>query len=167
VEPTYGGRVDFPYAEEIQKIQRAVLNGLTDPYRLSVLRDGELKYGTGTVLTMPELFGRLSEAVWTEEWKAPAADVPALRRSLQRAWLDRMTTFLLNPPERLPADARSLARRELRDVHDRLARRLAPPARPGKALDAYTKAHLEDVKERIEKALATDCPENTEKAKAG
>lgn len=163
VEPTYGGRVDFPYAEEIQKIQSAVLNGLTDPYRLAVLRDGELKYGTAAVLTMPELFGRLSEAVWQEEWKAPAADVPALRRSLQRAWLDRMTAFVVDPPERLPADARALARRELRDVHDRLARRLAPPARPGKPLDAYTQAHLEDVKERIEKALAAECPETAEK----
>jgi hypothetical protein len=165
VEPTYGGRVDFPYAEEIGKIQIAVLNGLTDPYRLSVLRDGELKYGTAAVLTMPELFGRLSEAVWKEEWNAPAADVPALRRSLQRAWLDRMTAFLADPPERLPADARALARRELRDVHDRLARRLAPPARPGQPLDAYTQAHLEDVKERIEKALAAECPEKAGKAK--
>jgi hypothetical protein len=160
VEPTYGGRVDFPYAEEIRKIQGAVLNGLTDPYRLAVLRDGELKYGTETVLTMPELFGRLSEAVWKEEWKAPAADVPALRRSLQRAWLDRMTAFVVDPPERLPADARALARRELRDVHGRLARRLAPPAR----LDAYTRAHLEDIEERIEKALAAECPEKAEKA---
>jgi len=169
VEPTYGGRVDFPYAEEIQKIQAAVLNGLTDPYRLAVLRDGELKYGTAAVLTMPELFGRLSEAVWKEEWNAPAADVPALRRSLQRAWLDRMTAFVADPPERLPADARALARRELRDVHDRLAKRLSPPARPGRPLDAYTKAHLEDVKERIEKTLAAEGSGKagtTEKAKA-
>jgi hypothetical protein len=164
VEPTYGGRVDFPYAEEIRKLQGAVLNGLTDPYRLAVLRDGELKYGTAAVLTMPELFGRLSEAVWKEEWTAPASDVPTLRRSLQRAWLDRMTTLLVNPPERLPADARALARRELRDVHDRLARRLAPPTRP---FDAYTKAHLEDVKERIEKALAAEYPETLEKAAKG
>lgn len=161
VEPTYGGRVDFPYAEELLKIQRAVLNGLTDPYRLAALRDAELKYGTATVLTMPELFGRLSEAVWKEEWKAPASDVPALRRGLQRAWLERMTTLLVKPPERLPADARALARRELRDVHERLAKRLTPPVK----VDAYTQAHLEDVKERIEKALAAEYTENAAEAR--
>jgi hypothetical protein len=127
---------------------------LTDPYRLSALRDAELKYGTASTLTLPELFRRLSEATWKEAWKAPAADVPPLRRSLQRAWLDRMTVLLVKPPDHMPADARALARRELRDVHDRLAERLTAPVK----LDAYTQAHFEDVKERIEKALAAEYP---------
>jgi Met-zincin/Domain of unknown function (DUF5117)/Domain of unknown function (DUF5118) len=153
-EPTFDGRVDFPYAEDVQKIQQALLEGLTDPYRLAAMRDAEIKFGAASVLPMPELFHRLSEAVWKEEWKAPAADVPALRRSLQRAWLDRMTTLLVKPPEHMPADARALARLELRDVHDRLAKRLTPPVK----VDAYTKAHLLDVKERIEKALAAEYP---------
>lgn len=153
-EPTFDGRVDFPYAEDVQKIQQALLEGLTDPYRLAAIRDAELKFGAAGVIPMPELFHRLSEAVWKEEWKAPAADVPALRRSLQRTWLDRMTTLLVKPPDHMPADARALARLELRDVHDRLAKRLTPPVK----LDGYTKAHLLDVKDRIEKALDAEYP---------
>ena len=153
-EPTFDGRVDFPYAETVRKIQQALLEGLTDPYRLAALRDAELKFGAANVLPMPELFHRLSEAVWKEAWTAPASDIPALRRSLQRTWLDRMTTLLVKPPEHMPDDARALARLELRDVHDRLAKRLTPPVK----LDAYTKAHLLDVKERIEKALAAEYP---------
>jgi hypothetical protein len=154
VEPTFDGRVDYPYAEEILKIQAALLGGLTDPYRLAAIRDAELKYGTGAVLPMPELFHRLSEAIWKEEWTAPASDVPALRRSLQRAWLDRLTTLLVKPPDHMPPDARALARLELRDLHDRLAKRLTPPTK----LDAYTQAHLLDVKDRIEKALQAEYP---------
>jgi hypothetical protein len=151
---TFDGRVDFPYAEDILHIQTALLGALTDPYRLAVLRDAELKYGPADVLPMPDLFRRLSEAVWKEEWSAPGADVPPLRRSLQRAWLDRLTTLLVKPPDRMPADARALARMELKDLHERLAKRLAPPAR----FDAYTRAHLMDVKDRIEKALAAEYP---------
>jgi hypothetical protein len=154
IEPTFDGRVDYPYAEEVLRLQGALLEGLTDPYRLSALRDAELKYGTASTLTLPELFRRLSEATWKEAWKAPAANVPPLRRSLQRAWLDRMTVLLVKPPDHMPADARALARRELRDVHGRLAERLTAPVK----LDAYTQAHFEDVKERIEKALAAEYP---------
>ena len=154
IEPTFDGRVDYPYAEEVLRIQRAVLDGLTDPYRLAAIRDAEIKYGAAQILPLPQLFSRLSEAVWKEEWAAPGRDVPTLRRGLQRAWLDRLTLLLVKPPEHMPADARALARRELRDVHDRLTKRLAPPAK----LDTYTLAHLEDVKERIEKALAAEYP---------
>jgi len=153
-EPTFDGRVDFPYDDTVQKIQQALLEGLTDPYRLATIRDAELKFGAANVLPMPELFHRLSQAVWKEAWTAPAADIPTLRRSLQRTWLDRMTTLLVKPPEHMPDDARALARLELRDVHDRIAKRLTPPVK----LDAYTKAHLLDVKARIEKALDAEYP---------
>jgi hypothetical protein len=103
---------------------------------------------------MPDLFHRLSEAIWKEEWTAPGGDIAPLRRTLQRVWLDRMTTLLVKPPDHMPADARAVARMELKDIHERLAKRLTPPAK----LDAYTKAHLEDVKDRIEKALAAEYP---------
>jgi hypothetical protein len=154
VEPTHGGRVDYPFAQEVERQQRALLDALTDPYRLAAIQDAELKYGPGDVLPLPDLFRRLTEAVWKEEWTAPGAPVSALRRGLQGAWLDRMTTLVVKPPDRMPADARALARMELKELRDRLAKRLAPPAR----FDAYTRAHLMDVKDRIEKALAAKYP---------
>jgi hypothetical protein len=60
-----------------------------------------------------------------------------------------MTRLVLNPAPRTPADARSVARYTLKDLSRRIGARLAPPA----SFDAYTRAHLEEVKARIDKAL--------------
>src|SRR5438270_12120939 len=61
----------------------------------------------------------------------------------------------------VPADARSLARIHLKEVGGRIDRALADAKGPG---DDATRAHLEECKERIAKALAAsmqvkDCPE--------
>lgn len=145
----FNGRLDFPYLTEISDIQRVFLTRLTDPYRLASMREGELKFGAGQVLTMPELFSGLTESLWAEVWTAPGRDVSTPRREVQRLHVDRMIELLVRPPDRMPADARALARRQLRELHGRLARRLTPPYR----FDAYTEAHLEDARERIETAL--------------
>jgi len=60
-----------------------------------------------------------------------------------------MTDILLDPPPRMPADARAVARAELRDLKGRLASALGA----GTTLDAYTRAHLTEVGERIDHAL--------------
>jgi hypothetical protein len=119
------------------------------------MRDAELKFGAKQVLTLPELLTPVTEAVWAEAWTAPGRDVPTLRRTLQRAWLDRMTELVVKPPQGTPGDARAIARLELRRVHERIARRLTPPHR----FDAYTEAHLLDIQERIGKALAAEYQE--------
>lgn len=154
-EPTYeGGQLDFPWAGQVLNIQRATLEGLTQPLRLAAMRDAELRFAPAERgFTVPELFGELTEAIWSEAWTAPGRSAGPLRRNLQRAYLDRMTGLLLAPPERLPADAAAVARRELRDLEKRLRQRLAPP-RPSGGFDAYTEAHLEDALARIEKVLA-------------
>ena len=147
---TWNGRVDVPFAEAVLDIRRTALEALTSPERLSSVRSGELKAGAGAVLTMPELLAFLTERIWTEAWTAPGHDTGPLRRDLQRAWTDRLVKLLTAPPEGTPGDARALARRELRRIDERLAKRLTPPAR----FDAYTEAHLRDVRERIAQALA-------------
>jgi hypothetical protein len=72
-----------------------------------------------------------------------------MRRDLQRAYLDRFTELVATPPGNLPADARAVARAELRDLDRRLGARLSPPA----SFDAYTSAHLAESRARIAKAL--------------
>jgi hypothetical protein len=49
----------------------------------------------------------------------------------------------------MPADARAVARMSLADLERRLAQRLANPGR----YDAYTRAHLEESRARLQKAL--------------
>ncbi|HYG64350.1 MAG TPA: hypothetical protein VEL74_17360, partial [Thermoanaerobaculia bacterium] len=58
----------------------------------------------------------------------------------------------VRPPDRMPADARALARFHLIDLRERLTRRLTPPA----SFDAYTQAHLMDARERIDMALKAE-----------
>jgi hypothetical protein len=76
------------------------------------------------------------------------SNADAVRRDLQRAYLDQMTALVVKPAPRTPADARAVARQTLRD----LDRRLAGAASSG-ALTAYMSAHVEESRARIKKAL--------------
>lgn len=148
-ESTFDGRLDFPLRSQVLEAQTSLLEGLTDPLRLARLLDAELKFGAAEVLSLPELMETLAEAIWTEVWAPPGADVPTGRRDLQRAWLERMAVLLLEPPDGLPADARSVARRTLADLGERLHRVLGRED----GFDVYTAAHLEEAAARVERIL--------------
>ncbi len=147
---SFNGRLDYPFYEQVISIQSRMLNLLTHPYRLARIRDAELKFGSENVVTIPELFADLTQAIWSEVWTSPGRNIAPSRRDLQRVYIDRLTQILTDPPARMPADARSVARVRLRDLGERIGRRLAPPY----SFDDYTYAHLAEAGERIEKALA-------------
>jgi len=146
---TFNGRLDFPYHEQVLGFQSSMLAQLLNPYRLARISDGELKYGVGSQVTIPDLMGALTRAVWTESWGPGSRNASATRRELQRAYLDQMTGMLVQPAARTPADARSVARMQLKDLNRRLGTALAASS----ATDAYTRAHLEESRARIDKAL--------------
>lgn len=146
---TYNGRIDYPMHEQVLGLQTSLLAQLTNPYRLARIRDAELKFGADNVLTIPELMLELTRAIWSEVWGPSVRNVPAMRRDLQRAHLDRMTEIVATRQDRMPADARALARMRLADLDRRIAQRLAA----GASLDAYTQAHLQEARARIAKAL--------------
>ena len=146
---TFNGRLDFPYHEQTLGFQTSVMAQLVQPLRLGMIRDGETRYGAANMVTIPELFSTLTRAVWSEVWTPGAvANADAVRRDLQRAYIDQMTTLVVNPPARTPADARAVARRTLRDLDRRLA-----AASGGAALNPYMAAHIEESRSRIDKAL--------------
>lgn len=146
---TFNGRLDFPYHETVLGFQAATLANLLNPFRLARIRDGETRYGAATMVTIPEMFGALIRAIWTESWGPGARATSAVRRDLQRSYLDQMTQLIVNPADRTPADARAVARMQLKDLNRRLGSSLSA----GAGLDAYTRAHLEESRARIEKAL--------------
>ncbi len=148
-KPTVRDRIDYPLHEEVLRVQSTLLRRVTNPMVFARIRDAELKYGAANALTIPELLQGLTRAIWSEVWSAPGHNVPAMRRDLQRAYLDRLVEYVTDPPERTPADARSVARVQLMDLNRRITRRLTPPQN----FDAYTFAHLTEAKVRIEKAL--------------
>jgi len=146
---TFNGRLDFPYHESVLGFQSATLANLLNPFRLARIRDGETKYGAATMVTIPEMMGALTQAIWTESWGPGARTTSAVRRDLQRAYIDQMTQLVVQPADRTPADARSVARMQLKDLN----RRLGSAVVAGRTLDTYTRAHLEESRARIEKAL--------------
>jgi hypothetical protein len=146
---TFNGRLDFPYHEQALGFQTAVLAQLVQPFRLAMIRDGETRYGAANMVTIPELFTTLTRAVWGEVWTpGTVSNADAIRRDLQRAYLDQMTALVVKPPPRTPADARAVARRTLKD----LGRRLAAASGSG-TLNAYMAAHVDESRARIQKAL--------------
>ena len=146
---TFDGRVDDPYHEQGLGLQSAFLGQLTHPMLLSRMCDAEAKYGPARVLTLPDLFDGLTQAIWSEVYSA-GPSIQSTRRNLQRAYVDRMTTLLTNPPSRTPPDARAVARWHLKDLKGRIDDKLAGL---GESADVYTLAHLAEVHERIEMAL--------------
>ena len=146
---TWGGRIDYPLHEQVVGFQTAVLGQLLNPFRLSAIRDGETKFGPANVVTIPEVMDEVTRAVWSEVWTAPGRNVTAMRRDLQRAYVDALTTLVVTPAERTPADARAVGRARLTDLQRRIVARLATPA----TFDAYTLAHLQEARARIQKAL--------------
>jgi hypothetical protein len=128
-------------------LQRSILNQITAPMLFARIRDAEMKYGPEEVVTIPELMEALSAAVWREVEQGTS--VPAMRRDLQRAHLERMIALVTDAPGGTPADARAVARMTLEELVGGLTTALA---RPG--LDAYTRAHLNESRARGERALA-------------
>lgn len=155
--PSAQGRADFPLHEWALAQQGSLLNQLLDPAVLSRIRDAELRAAPGEeTVGLPELFGTLTQAIWTElglrpgSKQATARSIGSVRRDVQRAHLNAMVRMVVGPAPGTPEDARALARATLADLEDRLAHALDDDRA---MLDAYTRAHLADSRERIARAL--------------
>jgi len=144
---TIDGRIDYPYHTEVLDLQRTLLAQITDPMVFARIRDAEMKFGTSEVLTIPELLESLTDAIWSE--LRAKESVPAMRRDLQRAHLERMIELVTDAPDGTPADARSVARMTLESLRNALDAALSTTA-----LDAYTRAHLNESRVRVDRALS-------------
>lgn len=143
---SFNGRVDYPYYEVVNNIQRAMMSQVMHPWRLARIRDTELKFGAGNTLGIPELFNKVSRSVWSEVYSKK--NISAVRRDLQRAHIDQLTRLVVNAQNRTPADARAVARMNLTTIRGRINSALNSGG-----LNDYSKAHLVESKLRIEKAL--------------
>ncbi len=175
----FGGDYQFPLYETVLSIQRIVLSRFLDPHVLRSIQNSELLAGDGQeVLKMPEVFDALTDAIWTE---LPAADasgdkkkveISAIRRNLQREHLKRLSSMVLGPRNDfsnfyfivfynydapLPADARSLARHHLKAIDQRIAVALD---KNKVDLDDYSRAHLEELHDQVQKTLAAELKMN-------
>lgn len=140
------GRLDYPIHDLVLFVQGTVLWDLLSGERLSRLKDIELKTQPGQALTLPELFDTLQKGIWTEVIKPKDKPIiiSSLRRGLQREYLDILTDMVLRK-KRVPEDARTLAWYKLRQLSEKLEE--------VNSNDEYTKAHLLETRDRIQKTL--------------
>ena len=140
------GRLDYPIHDLVLFMQNLVLYDLLSRERLSRLKDIELKSKPGEALTLPELFNTLQDSIWTEVLQPldKEIEISSLRRGLQRKYLDILTNMVLRKVY-VPEDARTLAWYKLRQLGEELE--------DINSEDEYTKAHLLETRQRINKVL--------------
>ncbi|MBE9093541.1 zinc-dependent metalloprotease [Tychonema sp. LEGE 07203] len=149
--------LDYPIGDRITFLQRFVLRLLLSPVRLARLRDAELKSAPETVLRLPELFDTLFHDIWKEVLQpSKKMQISTFRRSLQREHLAILMGMVLRKTS-APEDARTLAWYELRQLREGLSKSIRNLDRNA---DAYTRAHLEETRDRISKVLNSQIQSN-------
>jgi hypothetical protein len=118
---------------------------------LARLQDQAAECDKGGCLTISEVMRALTESTFADlpnsADKGGTAKSSIIRRNLQRAYIAALSQQVLRG--RVP-DARSLARMHLRDVSKRIDLALQDKKSP---LEDTVRAHLEETKELIAKAL--------------
>ena len=154
--------------DKIMGIQASALTMVMNPTTLRRIYDNELRVPADQdAVTLPEVLSTLTTAIWSELDNAPekphTARVPmvsSLRRNLQQEHLSRLID--LSHPGTASTEAykpiANQASFEMNNVLDRVNKVLM--AR--KNVDPYTLAHLEKLKEQIEKAKAAQSIYNTD-----
>ena len=148
----------WPVHDTIMGIQASALTMVMNPTTLRRIYDNEfLVPADQDALTLPELLDTLTAAVWTEldnvgdtKYTARKPMISSLRRNLQREYLERLIDLSGSATGGTEAykPISNLVCRQLRQIKDM---RIKPVLE--KALDPYTRAHLDDAVEKIEKAL--------------
>ena len=150
----------WPIHDRILGIQAAVLTMLMNPTRLERVYDNEfLTPAKEDMVTLPEVFTTVSDAVWRElkqssdrEYTARQPMISSLRRNLQREYLERLIDLSMaeawgNASRKAVSN---LAINQLRKLSTQIGKVTQDGA---ESLDPYSQAHLAEAKLRIDKAL--------------
>jgi len=150
----------FPVHDRIAGMQAMALTQMLNPQTLGRIYDNEFRALEGEdTLTVPETMGMVRDAAWTELLNGPAADcsdrdpyISSLRRNLQRAHLDRLVQLSLpgNGFGSASTPVSNLSRLQLHDLKSQIDLVLQ---RDGQRMDAYTRAHLGEASDIIDRAM--------------
>ena len=149
-------RSDFPVRATLLAWQDRVLAQILSPTTLSRLTDSEMKIPADKdVFTAAELLSGLTGAIFKEterlgqgEFTVRKPAISALRRDLQRRYVERLATMVLGTLP-VPEDCQTLAYGELEGIETRLLGVLNGKAK----LDPYSRAHLKETAARVRKIL--------------
>ena len=143
-------RSDFPMREVIAQLQDVALGALFNAPGLSRIANAELKEShPGETMNLADLFSWTNDAIFDD---LGVATIPPVHRDLQRRFTDlELQIALLSTGAMdqlgLPREIQSLARYELRLERPRLDHAYAA------ARDVATRAHLDDLRSRIDSGL--------------
>jgi hypothetical protein len=150
-------REDYPIHDVILQWQGRVLGRLLNPITLERIRDSEVKVSADQdAFTTAELLERLTKSIMAEvdavgagEYTVRKPAIGSLRRGLQRLYVTRLSSLAMNPAASSP-DAQAIAAAQLRGLDQKIGALLA---KNDVKLDAYSLAHLGEMRERIRKVL--------------
>lgn len=147
----------WPVHDRILSVQALVLTRLLNPGTLRRVYDNELMTPSGEdMITLPERLRTLEDEIWAELDRPPATYteraplISSLWRNLQREYLERLIDLSMPSAWSVAAHKpiANLALLHLRQLSGCLAKALEAAG-----LDTYARAHLEESKLRIDKAL--------------
>jgi len=152
-------QVEFNVHDYVAGSQHQCLLTLMNPFTIGRVHDNQIKFPRDAdVYTLAEHINQLTDAIWSEldEPRRQGTDrrpfINGFRRNLQRMQLEMLMELVLSDPDgTLPADANAIARRTV----SRLSGKLAEALR-AEDIDETSRAHMEDVKKRIDKALEAE-----------
>jgi len=142
-------QTDYSPSEQVLGLQRSLLAVLmSDTVATRLLESSEkAPVGTGRALRMPELYSRLSQAVWSE--LDGSGDIAPLRREVQREHINRISAMLLRPGASSRADTRSIVRVQAKALLERIR-----TASHRGGLSEEARAHLADSADSLEQAMS-------------
>jgi hypothetical protein len=141
-------QTDYSASEQVLGLQKALLGQLmSDTVATRLLESSEkAPSGSARALRMPELYGRLTQAVWSE--LDGRGDIAPLRREVQRDFTNRIATLLLRPGSASRSDTRSVVRVQAKTLLDRIR-----SAEKRAGLSEEARDHLADCADTLEQAL--------------
>jgi len=157
-QAAWGADAAYPFHNQVLGMQAWALHRIMSPSTMRRVMDAELAAPEGEEpLALPELFIELTAAIFSEldegsggSWTNADPLIPGVRRNLQRYYLSRLIGLTLEAEKsRYPRTARTLAWYELRKMNERLGGFLDGAG----GLDDYSRAHLEESRERVGRAL--------------
>jgi len=163
----------FQIHDRVLGMQASALTMLLNPQTVARVYDYEMFVPADEdALTVAELMETVTGSVWSEldegsngRYTVRKPMISSLRRNLQREHLDRLIDMSMNndgfnSASMMVKTLASMHLRELKETADGVVESSG-------GIDAYTKAHLQEVSVRIEKALDADYIYNTEDISSG
>ena len=162
----------WPVHDRIMSIQASALSSLMNPSTLRRVYDNEFRVAPDQdALTLNEIVNTVTDCVWKELAEQPEGEfserqpaISSLRRNLQTEHLERLFDLAGETKSSTAAmkPIANLASMKLKDLHGKIK-----AAADNEKLDAYTRAHLLDSEERIQKWIDSTYVMNNNNGSSG